>query len=102
MIARMWHGRTDRKRASEYADYLRETGVKDLRNTPGNRRVLVMCDTSGDAADFTLISFWDSVDSIRAFAGDDLLKARYYRRDREFLHELDPRVTHLEVIVDET
>ena len=74
-----------------------ETGVTDLRNTPGNRGVLVMVDRSGTVAQLTLISFWDSVDSIRKFAGDDVLKARYYPRDREFLHEIAPRVQHLEV-----
>jgi heme-degrading monooxygenase HmoA len=97
----MWHGRTDAARAEEYTQYLRETGVTDLRKTPGNRRVLVLCDRGPQVADFTLISFWDSVDSIRRFAGDDVLKARYYVRDRELLHELEPRVRHFEVVIDE-
>jgi len=101
MIARMWHGRTDAARADEYTQYLRDTGVTDLRGTPGNRAVLVLCNRSGDAADFTLISFWDSVDAIRRFAGQDVLKARYYERDADFLHELEPRVQHLEVVVSE-
>ena len=101
MIARTWHGRTDLARADEYTEYLRETGVNELRSTPGNRGVIVLLDRSGAAAHFTLISFWDSVDSIRRFAGDDVLKARYYGRDREFLHELEPRVQHLEVVVSD-
>ena len=101
MIARTWHGRTDAQRADEYTEYLRETGVKDLRKTPGNRGVIVACNRNGVAADFTFISFWDSVDSIRQFAGDDVLKARYYVRDSEFLHELEPRVQHLEVVINE-
>ncbi|MGZ4810510.1 MAG: antibiotic biosynthesis monooxygenase [Thermoanaerobaculia bacterium] len=101
MIARTWHGRTDVARADEYTQYMRETGVKDLRNTPGNQGVIVICDRNGTAADFTFISFWDSIDSIRLFAGDDVLKARYYPRDTEFLHELEPHVKHLDVVVNE-
>ncbi|MGZ8853385.1 MAG: antibiotic biosynthesis monooxygenase [Thermoanaerobaculia bacterium] len=101
MIARLWNGRTDASRAGEYIEYLRETGVTDLRNTPGNEGVIVLCDRSGATAKFTLISFWDSVDAIRQFAGADVLEARYYPRDPDFLHELEPRVQHLELVVDE-
>ena len=53
MIARTWHGRMDLARADEYTQYLRETGVNDLRKTQGNRGVIVMCDRSGPAAHFT-------------------------------------------------
>ena len=97
MIARTWHGTLDAARADEYAQYVRETGVIDLRKTPGNRGVLMLFDRSGSVAHITMISFWDSIDSIRKFAGDDVTKARYYPRDRDFLHELEPRVQHLEV-----
>ena len=31
-------------------------------------------------------------------AGDDIERARYYPRDREFLTELEPTVTHYEVL----
>jgi heme-degrading monooxygenase HmoA len=101
MIARVWHGRTDVARADEYTKYLQQTGVTDLRRIPGNRGVLVLCDRSGSEAKFTLISFWDSVDAIRKFAGEDVLKARYYPQDRDFLRELEPHVQHLDVAVTE-
>ena len=54
------------------------------------------------SAYIVFISLWDSLDSIRAFAGDDITKARYYPRDTEFLHELEPNVRHLEVAADAT
>jgi heme-degrading monooxygenase HmoA len=47
--------------------------------------------------EFLLISYWDSYEAIRAFAGDDLERAVYYPRDQEFLLELEPKVTHYEV-----
>jgi len=97
MIARTWQGTLDAARVDEYLQYVQQTGVKDLRKTPGNRGVLMMIDRTGPVAQLKMISFWDSIDSIRAFAGDDVLKARYYQRDRDFLHVLEPRVQHLEV-----
>jgi hypothetical protein len=38
------------------------------------------------------------MDSIRAFAGDDVERARYYPEDEAFLLELEPHVTHYDVI----
>jgi len=102
MIARIWHGRTDADRFDEYMDYMTRTGVRDLRATPGNQRVLVLCERGEKSADIVFISLWDSLESIRAFAGDDITKARYYPRDTEFLHELEPNVRHLDVAADAT
>ena len=96
--ARLWHGATPAARADDYAAYLRKTGVKDCRATPGNRGVQVLRRTIGDQAHFLFISFWDSMDSIRGFAGADVERARYYPEDRDFLLELEPTVAHWEVL----
>ncbi len=45
-----------------------------------------------------MISLWESEEAIRAFAGDDLERARYYPEDAEYLLELEPRCTHYEVL----
>ena len=39
MIARIWRGKTLEKDADEYYDYLLETGLKEYRNTEGNKLV---------------------------------------------------------------
>ena len=98
MIARTWHGVVPATRADDYADYLSRTGVPDLEATPGNRGVYVLRRPDGANAHFLLVSLWDSLESIRAFAGDDIEQARYYPEDHDFLLELEPRVTHYEVI----
>lgn len=98
MIARTWHGVVPAARGDEYAGYLSRTGVPDLEATPGNRGVYVLRRLDGGNVHFLLISLWDSLESIRAFAGDDIERARYYPEDHDFLLELEPRVTHYEVI----
>jgi heme-degrading monooxygenase HmoA len=40
------------------------------------------------------VTRWESEESIRAFAGDDLLRARYYPEDQDFLLEFEPEVQH--------
>lgn len=100
MIARSWHGVTLASNADEYLEYLQETGVKECLATPGNRGVQVLRRIEQGRADFLFISHWESLDAIRAFAGADIDRAVYYPADRAFLLELEPHVTHYELLVD--
>jgi len=97
MIARQWHGAVLAERADAYLRYLEKTGIPDSKSTPGNRGVFVLTRREGKVAHFVFLSLWESLDAIRAFAGKDVEKARYYPEDRDFLLELEPTVTHYEV-----
>jgi heme-degrading monooxygenase HmoA len=94
----MWHGVVPTERADAYTAYLRRTGVKDCRATAGNRGVHVLRRTVGRTTHFLFISFWESLDAIRGFAGEDIARARYYPEDRTYLLELEPTVTHHEAV----
>ena len=98
MIARIWHGVTQAVKADEYAEYLKKTGLSDYENTPGNLGVHLMRRIEGDQAHFLFLTFWESEDAIRKFAGDEFGKARYYAEDSEFLLELELFVKHYEVL----
>ncbi len=99
MIARTWHGVTPLEKADDYYEYLLQTCVPDYKETPGNLGVHVLRRVEGEKAYFVLISYWESFDAIRIFAGSDVEAARYYPEDREYLVELAPRVTHYEVLM---
>ena len=98
MIARLWHGAVPSRRSDAYLRYLEETGGPDSRATPGNRGVYILRRVEGETAHFLFVSLWDSVDAIAAFAGADIEKAYYYPEDAEYLLELEPTVTHYEVV----
>jgi heme-degrading monooxygenase HmoA len=98
MIARIWRGTTAADRAEEYLQYIRDTGVPDYRNTPGNHGVQILMRTHDDRTDFTILSYWDSMDAIKAFAGDDPEVSRYYPEDDKYLIEKHPNVEHHEVV----
>jgi heme-degrading monooxygenase HmoA len=98
MIARIWRGATAADRAQEYLKYLRDTGVADYRKTPGNHGVQILMRTHDGRTDFTSLSYWDSMDAIRAFAGDDPEVSRYYPEDDEYLIEKYPNVEHHDVV----
>jgi heme-degrading monooxygenase HmoA len=70
----------------------------DYRETPGNRGVHVFRRREGEVVHYLLTTLWDSWDSIRSFAGEDVSKARYYPEDSRYLLELEPTVTHFEVL----
>jgi heme-degrading monooxygenase HmoA len=98
MIGRTWHGRVPTEKADAYYRYLLRTGLADYRTTRGNRGVWTFRRIEGDITHFFLITLWDSIESIRAFAGPDYLRARYYPEDDDYLLEREPYVTHYEVL----
>lgn len=98
MIARIWHGMTPADKADDYVDYLNRSGVPGLRSTDGNQGVYTLRRVDGETAHFLMLSLWDSVASIKTFAGNDYEKARYYPEDSDFLLEFEEHVTHYEVM----
>ncbi len=101
MIARSWHGVTPASRADEYLAYLEATGLREYRSVEGNLGVFVLRRSGAERADFLLISLWESYDAIRRFAGEDYEKAVYYPEDEKYLLELEPQVTHYDVVFAE-
>ena len=98
MIIRMWHGRVPTAKKQAYFEYLKGTGLKDCSLTTGNRGVDLLCREVGQLTEFLTLTRWDSVDAIKAFAGADYQKARYYPEDAQFLSEMEPFVKHYEVL----
>jgi heme-degrading monooxygenase HmoA len=98
MIARVWRGVTPASKGDEYLEYLKATGLGEFSRIEGNRGVRVLRRIEGDRAEFLLISFWESIEAIRNFAGHDVEKAVYYPEDKAFLLELEPKVVHYDVV----
>jgi heme-degrading monooxygenase HmoA len=99
MIARQWIGETLEQDAYVYAKYLENTGVEEIRATKGNLGVWLMRRVHDDRAEFIVLSMWDSLESIKAFAGNEYENAVYYPEDKRFLLSLNPHVSHYEVLI---
>ena len=100
-VARVWHGRTSEFKAKEYTAYLNEAGIPKIRSVPGNLGAQMFRRTENAVSDFVVISYWDSRDTIKQFAGEDIEKTHHLPRDPEFLLELEPTVKHYDIIVNE-
>ncbi len=100
MIARIWRGATREADAEAYVEYLRGTGLKAYRETPGNQGAWVLWRVADGRAEFLTLSFWESTEAIRGFAGADIERAVFYPKDDRYLVERDTTVRHFQVIPD--
>ncbi len=98
MIVRFWHGRVPTAKASAYRAFTNARAIPDYRSVPGNISVHVLERAEGDVTHFMTMTFWTSAEAIRAFAGDDIERAKYYPEDADFLLEYEPTVVHYEVV----
>ncbi|HZT92275.1 MAG TPA: antibiotic biosynthesis monooxygenase [Gaiellaceae bacterium] len=97
MIARTWRGWTCSEDAGAYADYVRATGIAAYRATPGNLGAWILRRDDGGRTEFVTLSFWESLDAVRAFAGDDVERAVFYPEDDRFLVDREHTVEHWQV-----
>jgi len=97
MIARIWHGKTSISDYEAYTDLLKRLAIPDYEKTPGFRGLRFLRNTMGNEAHFNLITFWEDMDAIKNFAGEDLEKAKYYPEDKDYLLEFEEKVQHFEV-----
>jgi heme-degrading monooxygenase HmoA len=97
MIARIWRGITLKEKADDYLAYLNETGLRDYAKTPGNRGVTILRRDQGEHCEIMLVSLWDSMDAVRAFAGENPDRSVYYPEDEHFLLQMEPLVRHYDV-----
>lgn len=98
MIVRMWHGRVPAAKAQAYRAFLIRRAIPDYRSVPGNLSVRILERHEPDATHFITLTTWESLDAIRAFAGEEVERAKYYAEDASFLLEFEPKVVHYEVV----
>ena len=87
MIVRLWHGRVDASKADEYAEFMKERAAPDYSSVSGLLKLQFLRKIESDVAHFLLVTYWDSIESVKKFAGEQADKAKYYPEDAEFLLE---------------
>ncbi len=100
MIARIWHGKTKAEHFEEYTKFMISKAIPDYKSTEGFVKLTFLRRIEGDIAHFNLITFWNNLEVIKNFAGDDYEIAKYYPRDKDYLLEFEEKVTHYEVFAE--
>ena len=102
VIFRKWTGRIRTAQQEEYVDYIAGTGLGDYAKTPGNLGFeMLLRDLGNGESEVTTLSWWASMESIRAFAGATPELARYYPEDDRFLLQRPLHVEHHHVVASE-
>ena len=97
VIARIWKGEVPLDRSDEYLERMRTVAIPDYHSAEGNRGVFALRRHHEDRAEFLMLTFWESLESIEAFAGSEIEVAKYYDFDAEVLLEMAPNVDHFEL-----
>ncbi|WP_228515127.1 MULTISPECIES: antibiotic biosynthesis monooxygenase family protein [unclassified Flavobacterium] len=97
MIARIWHGKTRIEDSEAYTAFTRKTAIPDYSKTDGFIKLSFLRNIKNGEAHFTLITYWENLEVIKNFAGEDFEKAKYYPEDNDFLLEFEEKVAHFEV-----
>jgi heme-degrading monooxygenase HmoA len=100
MILRTWHGRTRIENAAAYETFMRERAAPDYGSIPGFRRAVFTRRDENDEAHFLLMTFWDGMEAVKAFAGADPAKAKYYPEDDRYLLKKEPESLNHQVFFD--
>jgi antibiotic biosynthesis monooxygenase (ABM) superfamily enzyme len=104
MICRLWHGWTTPENADAYEALLRSEIFEAIgeRGIPGYHGIELLRRPTGDRVEFVTLMWFDTIDSVRAFAGADYELAVVPARARALLLEFDERAAHFEVREDRT
>jgi len=101
MIVRMWHGRVDASKSDEYAEFMKQRAAPDYRSVDGLQKLLFLRKNEKDVAHFLLVTYWDSMESVKKFAGEQPERAKYYPEDDQFLLEKEELSALYEVFYEQ-
>jgi heme-degrading monooxygenase HmoA len=99
MISRIWHGYTITSNADAYEKLLKEeifVGI-DNRHMNGYQGIQLLRRNIEHEVEFITIMWFDSIDAVRNFAGDDYEKAVVPASARLLISHFDERSQHYDV-----
>ena len=102
MISRIWHGYTTRGNADAYQELLESeifVGIKN-RNIQGYKGIQLLRREMESETEFITVMWFDSIDSVKVFAGQDFEKAVVPDKAQRVLSHFDKTSQHYDVLVD--
>jgi heme-degrading monooxygenase HmoA len=100
MIARHWRGWTNPEDADAYESLLKQKVLPGLKTIEGYRGGYVLRSDDGSEVEFVVVNLFDSLDSVRRFAGEDYSTAIFEPEARRLLSRIEPLAKHYEVRAD--
>ncbi len=103
VVARVWHGKTPKAKADEYQQYLSDA-IRKFPTIKGNLGYQMMRLDGGpdgsEYVEFQVVSYWESLESIKAYAGENISRTRDLPKDKDFLVNMEPHVRNYQLLVN--
>lgn len=100
MICRLWRGWTSPENADAYEAIVRREVIPGIeaRKIPGFRHIDLMRRDLGSEIEFQTLMWFDDLDSIKTFMGEDFSVSHVPLEARAVLNSFDDRAAHYEII----
>jgi len=101
MIARIWHGYTTFENADSYEHLLREEIFEGIKNKEmhGFKSIQLFRRNIDQQTEFITLMMFDSIEAVKAFAGEQYEVAVVPEKSRKLLSSFDATSQHYEVVV---
>jgi hypothetical protein len=97
MIARHWRGWTEVHNANAYETLLKTRVLPELKQLAGYRGGYILRSDGADEVEFVVVNLFESIESVRLFAGDDYSTPVFEPEARMLLSRVEPIARHYEV-----
>lgn len=98
MISRQWRGLARREHAASYVAHLQTETFPAIRRLRGFVNASILRRDVPQGVEFLVVTQWNSLDDIRAFAGDDVENAVVPQKVHDMMVDYDRIVRHYEVV----
>ena len=99
-LMRLWHEKVAIEKADEYEKFMIEKAAPDYSSVEGLLKLYFQRKNETEIAHFLLVTIWDSLESVKKFAGDNPDIAKYYPEDDYFLLEKEELVSMYQVFFE--
>lgn len=89
MIARIWKGKATKANAEAYCQHVVKAVFPKLKNLAGHQGAYLLRRAIDDRVEFLAVTFWDSIEAIKRFSGEDVSTAVVAPEARTVLAEFD-------------
>jgi hypothetical protein len=98
MIARVWHGYAKPENGDAYESMLKPELLPGVGKVKGYKGSYLLRKDCGVDVEFITILLWDSIDSVRAFAGPDYETSIVPEDRRKYLSRHDEKASHYKIV----
>ena len=98
MIGRLCHGWTSRENADRYDELVRTKILPGFSGMAGYKGAYLLRKDGEDETEFVALTFFENLEAVRAFAGEDYEAAVVPPEARRLLSRFDQRSAHYEII----